>query len=425
VFDDPHGGYVDLRDTIETLVASEAFEQLLLARERPIVAHAGTGEDFVVAGLATALDATVLAVTPGPREADALVADLEAFLGAERVALLPAWEALPYEGISPAPEVAARRAAAIARLREAKGAFVLVTPVLAAMQGVIPTLGVTPSIQLVAGLELPPDALAERLVELGYARSDIVEHRGEFAVRGGVLDVFPGTARRPVRLDYWGEEIESIREFVPSTQLSTDRVAIAEVPATRELIPDETLRDRAGTAAASAPERFADQLQRLADGLFVEGAETLAPFLFDRMPTPAELVSDGGWVVLTQAHRSADRARAAHLEAEALADAIAWPAARVLHPLDEALGDHVQLHLTEFAEGSISASRAGARRRATPRSSPLAPGSSMDPASAWCSRAGGTARSSELARCSATTCASTRSSHRSPTASSSLPAGSP
>ena len=160
-----------------------------------------------------------------------------------------------------------------------------------------------------AGLDLPPDDLAERLVELGYARADVVEHRGEFALRGGVLDVFPGTARRPVRLDYWGDEVESIREFVPSTQLSTDRVALVEVPPTKELIPDEDLRDRARRAAREAPERFADQLERLADGLFVEGAETLAPFLFEDMPTPAELLPEGAWVVLTHAHRTIDRAR--------------------------------------------------------------------------------------------------------------------
>ena len=214
----------------------------------------------------------------------------------------------------------------------------LVAPALAAMQGLVPTLGATPSLQVVARARPASDDLAERLVDLGYARSDVVEHRGEFAVRGGVVDVFPGTARRPVRLDYWGDEVESIREFVPSTQLSTDRVALAVLPATRELIPDAALRDRAETAAAQAPERFADLLQRLADGLFVEGAETLAPFLFDRMPTPAELLPDGGWVVVTSAHRTLDRARSAHLEAEALAEAMGWPAARVLHPLDDALG---------------------------------------------------------------------------------------
>nr|MBA3764918.1 transcription-repair coupling factor [Actinomycetota bacterium] len=189
-----------LGDTLDVLVRSEPFERLLIERARPIVAHAEAGEDFVVAGVAKALDVPVLAVASGPREAEALAADLEAFLGVERVALLPAWEALAYEGISPAPEIAARRARAIASVRQAKGAFVLVAPVLATMQGLIPTLGLTPALQLVAGLELAPDALAERLVELGYARADVVEHRGEFAVRGGVVDIFPGTARRPVRL---------------------------------------------------------------------------------------------------------------------------------------------------------------------------------------------------------------------------------
>ena len=83
---------------------------MLLERARPIVARAEAGQDFVIAGLATALEAPVLAVTAGPREAEALAADVAAFLGADRVALLPAWEALPYEQISPSPEVAARRA---------------------------------------------------------------------------------------------------------------------------------------------------------------------------------------------------------------------------------------------------------------------------------------------------------------------------
>src|SRR5947199_488613 len=158
---------VSLREALDLFVGSETFEGLLLAHDRPIHARAETGEAFVVAGLAVALDAPVLAVAPGPHEADALVEDLEAFLP-DDVAVLPAWEALPYEGISPAPDVAARRAAAVRRLRDARGATVVVAPPLAAMQGLVPTLGTTPPLELVAGRELPPDALAERLVELGY-----------------------------------------------------------------------------------------------------------------------------------------------------------------------------------------------------------------------------------------------------------------
>ncbi len=340
-----------LEEALEALIASEPFERLLLERARPIEAHAGAGQDAVIAGLARAMDTSILAVSPGPHEAEALAAEIAAYLGAERVGLLPAWEALPYEGIGPTPEIAARRADAIHRLREAKGAFVVVAPALAAMQGLIPTLGAIPPLELVAGRELPPDALADRLVDLGYARADLIEHRGEFAVRGGVVDVFPGDARRPVRLEYWGEEIESLREFSTSTQLSTAKTARVLVPSVRELIPDDEIRALAGRRAQLQADRFRDGLQRMADGLFVEGAETLAPFVFDHMPTVAELLPHGAWVVLTQAQRTQDRARQAHEEGEALAEAIGWPGPHVLHPLDEALGEHVRLHLSEFTQG--------------------------------------------------------------------------
>jgi len=339
-----------LREALEAFVASEPFERLLLARERPVEARVETGEAVVTAGLAVALDAPVLAVAAGPHEAEAIAEDVDAFLPG-RVSVLPAWEALPYEGISPAPDVAARRAAAVRRLRDAGGATVVVAPPLAAMQELIPTLGTTPPIELVTGRELPPDALAERLVELGYLRADVVERRGEFAVRGGVLDVYPGVARRPIRLEYWGDEIESLREFSASTQLSTARIARVEIEPVRELIPDEALRERAAVEAARSGERSADLLQRIADGLHPEGMETAAPFLFDHLPTPAELLPEGSWVILTQARRTLDRARAAYEEADALADAIEWPARRPVRQLSDALAERTALHLSEFTEG--------------------------------------------------------------------------
>jgi transcription-repair coupling factor (superfamily II helicase) len=342
---------VSLQEVVEAFVASEPFERLLLERARPVVARAGAGEDLVVAGLATALDAPVLAVCAGPHEAESLAAGATAYLGDERVAPLPAWEALPYEGIGPSREVAARRHAAMHALRRARGPLVLVAPALAAMQGLVPSLGAAPPLELVAGREIPPGSLAERLVALGYARADLVEHRGEFAVRGGVVDIFPGTARRPVRLEYAGDEIESVREFSPSTQLSTQRVGGAVVTPVRELIVDDEVRRLAERRAATLADRFRDGVARIADGLSVDDAETLAPLLFDRMPAPAELLPRGSWVVVAQADRTLDRARRAHGEAEALADAVGWPGARVLRDLDEALGTSSRLHLTEFTEG--------------------------------------------------------------------------
>ncbi|GIU98421.1 MAG: transcription-repair-coupling factor [Actinomycetota bacterium] len=336
---------------LDALIASEPMERLLLERARPIVARAGAGEDALVAALARALETPILAVSAGPREAEALAGGVEAYLGADRTALLPAWEALPYEGIDPSPETAARRAEAVRRVRQAAGPFVLVAPALAAMQGIVPTLGRTAPVELAPGRTIPPQELAETLVALGYARTDVVEHRGEFAVRGGVLDVFPGTARRPVRLEYVGDEIESLREFVPATQLSTERVGRVLVPAVRELVPDAQVRTRAAEEAMRHPDRFRDGLQRIADGLDAEGAQALAPLLFDHLPTPAEILPEGGWVVVAQAGRTASRAAQAHRESETLAEAIGWPGPPVIRPLDEALAGRVRVHLTELAEG--------------------------------------------------------------------------
>ncbi len=340
-----------LGELLDALIASEPFERLLLERARPILARAGAGQDFVVAAIARGLESPVMAVAPGPREAEVLAHGAEAFLGAERVAVLPAWEALPYEGISPSPEIAARRAMAARRARAADGPFVLVTPAHAALQGVAPTLGVADPLVVARGLTIAPDVLGERLVDLGYVRSDVVEHRGEFALRGGILDVFPGTARRPVRAEFDGDDIESLREFLPATQLSTDHVARSEVHPVRELLPTPELRAKAERLAMQHIDRFRDMLSRLADGLVFEGMEGLAPLLFDELPTPADLLPHGSWVVLVQARRTLDRAAKAVEEANALAEASHWPGPPAMRTIDEALGGRTRLDLSEFAEG--------------------------------------------------------------------------
>jgi transcription-repair coupling factor (superfamily II helicase) len=342
---------VTLESLVESLIASEPFEQLLLHRDRPIRAHLEAGEGFLLAGLATALDAPVLAIAPGPREAESLAADVGSFLP-DRTVLLPAWEALPYELISPTPEVAARRSAAVRRLRAAQGPLVVVAPVVSALQALAPTIGTAEPLELRVGGSVAPDVLAERLIDLGYERVDVVEHRGEFAARGGVLDVFPADERRPVRLEFWGDDIEEIRRFVPSTQLSREKVDGVDVDPARELVLDDGARARASAAAADVgDERLADLLARIGDGLTPEGAESAAAFLFDQMPTPAQLLPDGGWVVLTESRRTLSRAAQTWADAEALASALSWPGPHTVRDLDEALGDTTQLHLTPFTEG--------------------------------------------------------------------------
>ncbi|HZA60929.1 MAG TPA: DEAD/DEAH box helicase, partial [Actinomycetota bacterium] len=338
-----------MKKLLEPLIESEAFQDLLAATPPRVGRTEAAGHPYAVAALAEALDAPVFAVAPGPREAGHLADGAEAFLGAERVALFPAWEALPGEGISPAPEIAARRARAARLARRAKGPFVLVAPVVAALQRVVPTLGEAEPLTVSAGLELPPDALAEQLVGLGYERSDLVLHRGEFAVRGGIVDVFPGTGSRPVRLDYFGDEIEKVREFSPSTQTTTVLVGDAVIHAVRELVPTDDIRARAERALRASGGVMRDALARLTDGLFFEGMEGTAPLLFDRMPLPVELFPEGAALVLAPARRVLDRAAAVAGEAAMLAEATGAPNS-VAAP-QQALAGEDRYELTEFAEG--------------------------------------------------------------------------
>src|SRR5918999_3208367 len=336
---------------LKPLVESEAF-QGLLAAAGPRTAQADpAGHAYVAAGLAKAADSPVLLLAPGPKEGERLATAARAFLGDDAVTLFPAWEALPVEGISPGADIASRRAEAAHRARHATGLFVLVAPVVAALQRLVPTLGERDPLTLEPGTDIATDVLAERLTELGYERTDLVVHRGEFAVRGGILDVFPGTAHRPVRLEFFGNDIESMREFSPSTQTSTRPATGAEVHAVRELVPDTDVRDRARRALPHHKGPLRDALDRLSEGLVFEGMERVAPLLFEEMmPVLADLLPDGSWVLLSQARRTLDRARSACDEADALARATGLAGAAIASP-DEAIGDRHRLGLTEFAEG--------------------------------------------------------------------------
>ena len=340
-----------LEKLLEPLVESEAF-QALLARPGDRLGRAeAPGHPYAAAALATAVDAPVLAVLPGPREAKAFADGVEAFLGPERVALFPAWEALPVEGISPSAETVARRARAARLLRGAQGPTVVAAPVAAAVQRLVPSTGGREPFRLRTGDEVAPDRLAERLVGLGYVRSDLVVHRGELAVRGGIVDVFPGAAARPARLEFVGDEVERIRAFSPATQITERPLDALDIDPVRELLPDEEVRERARMVGPGRKGRLRDVLTRIEEGLFFEGMEQAAPLLFDHLPVIAELVPDAGWILVSQPRRTVDRAEELVREAAGLAEATGWVGPDAVAGPTTALGGRPRLDLTEFAEG--------------------------------------------------------------------------
>ena len=166
--------------------------------------------------------------------------------------MLPSWETLPHERLSPRSDTVARRLAVFRRLAhpETEGhagpVRVLVMPVRALLQPVVEGLGELVPVSISTGDRVDLADLAERLVAAAYTRVDMVEKRGEFAVRGGIIDVFPPTEDHPLRVELWGEDVEEIRWFSIADQRSLE-VADHGVwaPPCREILLTDAVRARA------------------------------------------------------------------------------------------------------------------------------------------------------------------------------------
>jgi len=239
---------------------------------------------FVVAALAQR--APVLVVTATGREADDLGAAVAELMGAEPVAVFPSWETLPHERLSPRADTVGRRLEVLRRLAhpDAHGELrVVVTTVRSLVQPMAPGLGEMAPVRLRVGQEHPLATLVERLVELAYARVDMVGKRGEFAVRGGILDVFPPTAEHPVRVELWGDEVSELRPFSVADQRSIPALELDELiaPGCRELLLTAEVRQAAAELAQAhrGDAALVEMLDRLASGVPVEGMEALLPVL--------------------------------------------------------------------------------------------------------------------------------------------------
>ncbi|MFG1752867.1 transcription-repair coupling factor [Streptosporangium sandarakinum] len=233
---------------------------------------------------------TVLAVTATGREAEDLAAAVGSLLDPATVAVFPAWETLPHERLSPRSDTVGQRLAVLRRLAHpiegdaAAGPLrVIVAPVRAVLQPIVRGLGDLSPVRLRAGDDADLDQVVARLVENGYNRVDMVEKRGEVAVRGGLLDVFPPTEEHPLRLEFWGDSVEEIRWFKVADQRSLEAAeeGLFAAPC-RELLLTDDVRARARELAERHP-ALAEILDQLADGVAMEGMEAFAPVLAGEM----------------------------------------------------------------------------------------------------------------------------------------------
>ncbi|HIT74444.1 MAG TPA: transcription-repair coupling factor [Candidatus Avipropionibacterium avicola] len=236
----------------------------------------------------------VLVVCSTYREAEEQAAVLADLLPADDVAYYPAWETLPHERLSPRSDTVGRRLEVLRRLTgtdpDRPAPRVIVAPVRSVLQPQVKGLGQLRPVRIVSGQDYEIAELAEALVGAAYVRVDLVERRGEFAVRGGILDVFPPTEEHPLRIDFFGDTVEEIRHFQVADQRSDEELveAFTAFPC-RELLLTDQVRERAAALVPQHPE-IAEMLERIAAGHAVDGMESLSPALVEGMELLIELL---------------------------------------------------------------------------------------------------------------------------------------
>ncbi|MDE2596408.1 MAG: transcription-repair coupling factor [Sphingomonadales bacterium] len=282
------------------------FNRILSATTPLTLASVARGsQPLVMADLARAAQAQGRAVFIAPDDsAMRSVADAAAFFAPELdVIEFPAWDCLPYDRSSPALSISARRLAALHRLQAARrGPQLLVTTINAVIQRVITPFRTRESVRLLKpGMEINRESLIGLLQRQGYSRTDTVVDAGEYAVRGSIFDIFPSGLEAGLRLDFFGDELETLRLFDPNTQRSTGPVAEhLLLPASEALLDEDSVkRFRGRYREMFGANATADPLyQAVSDGRRLAGMEHWLPLFEDRMVTLFDHLSDSDVMVI-------------------------------------------------------------------------------------------------------------------------------
>jgi transcription-repair coupling factor (superfamily II helicase) len=307
------------------------------------------------ARIAAAAPPVVLAVTATNREAERLMAALASLMPHAELCEFPAWETLPHERLSPSAEIVGRRFEALRQLKvwKAPRPLIVVTSVRGVLQPIPDNLGDVVTLNLAIGSRGHDlTKLAASLVDLAYVRVDMVTRRGEFAVRGGILDVFPPTAEHPYRIDFFGDEVDTLRAFSVADQRSIEgdipQVVLAP---SRELLLTDAVRQRAREMLHEFP-TLSGLLEKISEGIAVEGMESLTPALVDKLVPVTAYLPAGSAVALLSPERIASRAINLSETNKEFLDA-AWNAASAgaTAPIDLSSGDFLTVSAlrTQFA----------------------------------------------------------------------------
>jgi transcription-repair coupling factor (superfamily II helicase) len=288
--------------------------QTILSADKPLtLASVPRGaQPLVMADLARAAKGRAVFVASDDAAMNAVAEAARYFAPELEVIEFPAWDCLPYDRASPALSVSARRLAALHRLQAGKqGSQLLVTTVNALLQRVLTPFRVREAVrELKVGASIGHESLIALLVRQGYGRTDTVIDHGEFAVRGSIFDVFPSGLEQGLRLDFFGDELDSLRLFDPNTQMTTGTLERhLLLPASEALLDDDTIkrfrlryRELFGANATQDP-----LYQAVSEGRRLAGMEHWLPLFEDKLATLFDhLAKDDLTVIDTAALQAAD-----------------------------------------------------------------------------------------------------------------------
>ncbi|MET0545842.1 MAG: transcription-repair coupling factor, partial [Caulobacterales bacterium] len=287
------------------LVDTARLKRAASATGRLALSGVAQGYDAVlVAEFAKSRKGPILYVARDDTQAATFSAALSFFAPELEILSLPAWDCLPYDRVSPAPHIAARRCATLARLAlntEQKPVVVVTTG--ASLIQRLPPRDIMKKAAFSAhvGAVVPTKSLEEYFAVNGYARAGTVREPGEYAIRGGVIDVFPAGFNEPLRLDFFGEQLDSIRTFDPETQRSTRQLTEINLTPASEVIfdDDSVLRFRKGFVAAFGANTSGDMFyEAVSSKMRRQGVDQLLPLFHETLETIFDYVGIEALVVI-------------------------------------------------------------------------------------------------------------------------------
>jgi len=310
-----------LGELASTLSFDPALNAALGAKSASIVCADHTWP-LLLSGLAQRTnDEIVVVATPTGLMAGQLHDDLVAFLPERDVALFPAWETLPFERVSPNVETMGKRLEVLWRIKNDRPK-IIVTGVRGLLQHLSNT--VVEPLVVKQKTQVDMDELIVTLARFGYRREELVEHRGEFARRGSIIDVFPSTSDTPVRIDLWGDEVDRLTAFNVNDQRSTEDLDTVQIFPARELIINSDVATRAQDLIAKEP-WGQENWERIAQGATFDGMESWLPWVATDSEVLTSVCAKAApiHIVLIEPRRMRDRARDLIAEEDDLARALA------------------------------------------------------------------------------------------------------